>query len=281
MSLKALPAYLNERFPPVAYGVLVALFFGSATLVATVLGEGSSIHWAGAAVVFLVFFHLRVFDEHKDYEGDVQAYPDRVLSRGDITLTDLKVLGALAIAAELGLSLWIGERALIAWGVTLAFTLLMAKEFFIGRWLNRHLVVYAVSHNPVVAGLAVYSWACTDAAWSNAFIAYVGMVSLGSLAFEVGRKFRLPSEEIEGVESYTSALGRGAAMGFLWTILHLTAVALGVLLLLMGDIVWIAALPVLPALFLVKPTSPAKKVELGATLVLFLSMLISGIVAVV
>jgi 4-hydroxybenzoate polyprenyltransferase len=277
--MKALPAYLGERFPPIAYGILVALFFGSATLVGNVVGEGTSVHWAGAAVVFLVFFHLRVFDEHKDYESDVLAYPDRVLSRGDITLRDLKILGGLALVLEGVLSAWIGERALIAWGVTLVFTLLMAKEFFIGSWLNKHIVVYAISHNPVVACLAVYSWACTDAAWSNIFIAYVAMVSLGSLAFEVGRKFRLPSEEVEGVESYTSALGRGTSMGFLWTVVHLTAVSLGVLLLLMGDMVWIAVLPVLPALFLIQPASSAKKVELGATLVLFLSMLISGIVA--
>ena len=279
--MKHLWAYLQERFPPIAYGVLVALFFGSAVLVANALAGDPRVggHPAGAFVVFLVFFHLRVFDEHKDFDGDLKAYPDRVLSRGLITLKDLKILGALALLAELGLSAWIGPRALIAWALTLVFTLLMAKEFFVGAWLQKRLVLYAITHNPVVALLAVFCWACTEADWSWAFLAYVAMVSIGSLAFEVGRKFRLPSEEVPGVESYTSALGRPRAMGFLWTLFHLTAVSLGVLLLLMGDIVWIAALPVLPAIPLVLPASGAKKVELGATLVLFLAMLVSGIVA--
>ncbi len=279
MSPRHLIAYLQERFPPVAYGVLVALFFGSATLVSNAVGEGTSAHWAGALVVFLVFFHLRVFDGHKDYEGDLLAYPDRVLSKGLVTLRDLKILGVLAIGTELGLSVWIGSKALIVWALTLLFTLLMAREFFLGRWLRKHLVVYAVSHNPVVACLALFCWACTDADWSYTMAAYFAVVSLGSLVFEVGRKFRLPSEEVPGVESYTSVLGRGTAMAFLWTLIHLTAVSLGLLIMLMGDTVWIAALPVVPALFLVLPASPGKRVELGATLVLFLSMLISGIVA--
>ncbi|HJN73536.1 MAG TPA: hypothetical protein QGF58_06335 [Myxococcota bacterium] len=295
MALRSVPAYLNERFPPVAYSILVALFFGSAALVSHAVGGGEATSWAGGVVVLLVFFHLRVFDEHKDFDGDVVAYPDRVLSRGDVTLRDLRVLGAIAIAVELAICAWIGPRALIAWAATLVFTLLMLKEFFVGQWLSKHIVVYAITHNPVVAGLALLGWACTDAGWHPAYLAYVAMISLASLGFEVGRKFRLPAEEIEGVESYTSVLGRGRALLLLWASMVGGVVAFAVLLRFL-DGGWIARswplsgpwaidglgsvvvllVAISPAALLVHRESAAKKVEGASTLVLFLCMLLSG-----
>jgi len=295
MSLRNVPAYLNERFPPVAYTLLVALFFGSSVLVAHALGAGETTHWAGGVVVLLVFFHLRVFDEHKDFEDDVQAYPDRVLSRGDVTLKDLRVLGALAIAAELAICAWIGPRALIAWAATLIFTVLMLKEFFVSEWLSKRIVLYAITHNPVVAGLAMVGWACTDAAWHPAYLAYVAMISLASLGFEVGRKFRLPEEEVEGVDSYTSVLGRGKALLLLWAAMVGGVAGFAVLLRFL-DGGWIAQnwpmegvlsldgigsvlvlmLCIAPAALMVHKEAAAKKVEGASTLVLFLCMLLSG-----
>ena len=293
MALSKLPAYVVERFPPVAYGLLVALFFGSSALVAHALGGGEWTAWRGGLVVLAVFFHLRVFDEHKDYEGDVAAYPDRVLSRGDVTLRDLKIAGGVAIAVELLVSLSISGDATIAWAATFVFTLLMAKEFFVGDWLNKHLVLYAITHNPVVAGLAVVGWACTDAAWDPAYIAYIAMVSLGSLGFEVGRKFRLPDEEIEGVESYTSVLGRPKAFLLLWGSMVGAVASLAVLLRFldqgflarnwpdmlpldgMGSVM-VLLLAMAPAILMVHKGANAKRIETASTLVLLLCMLLSG-----
>lgn len=295
MAFRHVPAYLNERFPPVAYTLLVALFFGSSVLVAHAVGGGDVTHWAGGVVVLLVFFHLRVFDEHKDFDGDVVAYPDRVLSRGDVTLKDLRVLGAIAIAVELALCAWIGPKALIAWAATLLFTVLMLKEFFVGAWLEKRIVLYAITHNPVVAGLALVGWACTDAAWDGAYLAYVAMISLASLGFEVGRKFRLPEEEVEGVPSYTSVLGRVRALALLWAAMIGGVVSFAVLLRFLDE-GWIAQnwplsgifaldgvgsvlvllLCIAPAALMVHRGSAAKKVEGASTLVLFLCMLLSG-----
>jgi 4-hydroxybenzoate polyprenyltransferase len=278
--LNNLPAYLKERFPPAAYGVLVALFFSSSVLVAHGLGGGETTAWSGAAVVLLTFFHLRVFDEHKDAKEDARAYPERVLSRGLVTLAELRVLGGLAIVTQFGLAIWIGSWAVWAWVGTYLFTLLMAKEFFVPTLLKPRIVLYAITHNPVVAGLALFGWACTDAAWDHGFLAYVAMVSLGSLGFEIGRKFRLPDEEIEGVESYTSALGRFRAMALLGFVVVATVGALGATLWLLGAGPWtgLALLAAAPAA-LIRPAAKAKQVELGSTLVLLLGMLISGGVA--
>ena len=116
-------AYLQERFPPAPYTVLVVLFFGSASAVARGLAGSGATAWAGAAVVLLVFFHLRVFDEHKDALADAEAYPDRLLTQGVVTLPLLASLAAGAIFIEAALSFWIGLPALVAWGATFAFTL--------------------------------------------------------------------------------------------------------------------------------------------------------------
>ena len=66
----------------------------------------------GALTLLFFFFHLRVFDEHKDFEEDSRFHPHRVLQRGVITLADLRVLAALCIVAEIGLAAVAGWAAL-------------------------------------------------------------------------------------------------------------------------------------------------------------------------
>src|SRR4030095_10368253 len=103
-------AYLAERFPLLGYGVLIAAYYSSNQFLARTLTEpGRPMHYDattafGALTLLSFFFHLRVFDEHKDYAEDLVYYPRRVLQSGVVTLRDLKVLGALAIAVEIILS---------------------------------------------------------------------------------------------------------------------------------------------------------------------------------
>ncbi len=263
-------AYLQERFPPVPYTLLVVLFFGSGTAAAQALGGGGRTHWAGAAVVLLVFFHLRVFDEHKDAEADAQAYPDRLLTQGVVTLPLLASLGAGAIFLQAALSAWIGVPALVAWFAAFAFTLAMKAEFGLGDWLRDRMVLYAVSHNPITALLAVYMWATTGAAWDHRFLAYVGFATFGSLAFEVGRKVNLPGEEVPGVPSYTTVLGRGRALGLLAGC-YVAAAACVVVLLGTAPVALAGAVvPAVLGLAMLLPpgSAPAKRVEGGASLYL-------------
>ncbi len=205
-----LTAYLGERFPPGPYTVLVALFHGAASLAAVRLGGGDVRWWAGI-VVWLAFFHLRVFDEHKDYDKDLIAHPERLLSRGVVTLRMLKWWGGLAIVGESAIALAIGGHAFAWWAAMFAFTVAMRFEFGVGRWLNEHIVTYALTHNPAVGLLAMFSWASTGAKWHRDFGIFVLAVSLGSVALEIGRKTRLPAEELPTVPSYSSVHGRRLA----------------------------------------------------------------------
>jgi 4-hydroxybenzoate polyprenyltransferase len=219
---RRLSAYLAERFPLAGYGVLIAAYYSSNQFLARILTEpGRPMHYdlttvMGAVTLLCFFFHLRVFDEHKDYAEDVVHYPQRVLQSGLITLRDLKVLGGVAIAAELILSLWRGMPAFMAWLAAFLFSLLMLKEFFVGDWLKRHFLLYATSHLLVMPLLAlmIFSFATGRWPWEAPpwFGVYAWVGFFVTFNWEVSRKIRAPEDEIEGVETYTRVFGTyGAA----------------------------------------------------------------------
>lgn len=265
-----LRAYLAERFPLGPYAVLVALFFGAGSLLAVNLGGGEARWWAAPAVL-LAFFHLRVFDEHKDFAKDAVSHPERLLSRGVVTLPMLRRWGAVAVALQVAIAAACGLPALLAWAAMFAFTVAMRFEFGAPRLLNRDLLLYAVTHNPVVALLAVFVWATTGAAWDDRYLLFCVAVSLGSLAFEIGRKTRQPDEEVPGVDSYSSVYGRRMAGSMVYGCAT-AAVASGVLLTARISASWWPLLPMLAGLVAARALSadkqPAKRVELGGSVAL-------------
>ena len=273
--------YLLERFPPAAYTVLVGLFVWSGFSLA-----GAAEAWldAGlaAVVVWLVFFHLRIMDEHKDADADRESYPDRLLTRGVVTLPLLARLAAVAIVIEAAAAWALSERALWVWVACLMFTLAMRFEFGLGQWLRDRLLAYAISHNPVVALLSVFIWVAADGPVDRSLAGYAGAVSLGSLAFELGRKIHLQQSEVPGVDSYSSVYGRARAGWFVVAIRWCTSLT----------IMWVAwahqSTPVAGAallsaviatVILVNPRRSGNTVELTATVLLLLDFLLLGLLA--
>ncbi|HEX7182673.1 MAG TPA: UbiA family prenyltransferase [Thermoanaerobaculia bacterium] len=219
---RRLSAYLAERFPLLGHGILIAAYYSSNQFLARVLTEpGRPMHYdlsslLGAVTLFCFFFHLRVFDEHKDYAEDCVHYPQRVLQSGLITLRDLKVLGGIAIALEILLAAIRGPQALAGWILAFGFSLLMLKEFFVRDWLKRHFLLYATSHmllmpllSLMVFSFATGRWPWEAPAWYWVY-AWVGFFV--TFNWEVSRKIRAPEDEIEGVDTYTRVFGTyGAA----------------------------------------------------------------------
>ncbi|HEY7216022.1 MAG TPA: UbiA family prenyltransferase [Thermoanaerobaculia bacterium] len=215
-------AYFAERFPLLGYGVLIAAYYSSNQFLARTLTEpGRPMHYdattaMGAVTLLCFFFHLRVFDEHKDYAEDAVHYPHRVLQSGLITLEHLKALGEACLAIELFLTLWRGIPALTAWFAAFFFSLLMFKEFFVRDWLKRHFLLYATSHLLVMPLLAlmIFSFATGRWPWEAPlwFWIYAWVGFFVTFNWEVSRKIRAPEDEIEGVDSYTRVFGTyGAA----------------------------------------------------------------------
>ena len=77
----------------------------------------------------------------------------------------------------------------------------MRWEFGAATLLRSRPVLYALTHNPIVALLAVLSACSAEAPLTPRFGWYLGAVSLASLAFELGRKS----------ERYVAAVGLAGA----------------------------------------------------------------------
>lgn len=211
-------AYLHERFPLQANGVLIASYFTAnyflANSSALQRGEPLEISWrfpAGCIVLLFMFFHMRIIDEHKDFERDRVVHPDRVLSRGLITLKQLRSVGLFVVAVELVFSYLFGAPAFFMCVILLAFSWLIYKEFYVGEMLEEHLLANAFLHLMIMPAYSLYvftvvadtfPWDAPLAVLLYAWVSYgVG------LAYELARKTRAPADERPGLLTYSNVMG--------------------------------------------------------------------------
>ncbi|MEB3222043.1 MAG: AMP-binding protein [Candidatus Sericytochromatia bacterium] len=248
-------AYLAERFPLGKNVLGVVLMVGTDGLATLALLQapftGQVWQRLGVMVVLftLLFFHLRVFDEHKDWKVDRIAFPERVLSRGWVSLTQLRAAAWLAVVLELGIGA-ATSPAVLGWMLVLiGYTWLMLREFYVGEWLNRHMVLYGVSHMAIITlmSVAVYA-AVLDVGsasvfgldrtlggwlpgwfarlWHPGLLLFAGMNFCFIYSLEVARKIRVPEQERPQVDTYSRRLGLAGAL-----MLVIATQALGLVLL--------------------------------------------------
>ncbi len=194
-------AYLAERFPVPVTLMLSVATGAAATAVAS---SGTFVIDAGAlgaiALMFLLLFHLRVFDEHKDYEEDAATRPDRPVQRGLVTLRQLKIAGAVAIALELAIGGW-------WWLVPLGWSVLMLFEFFAPRWLERHYPIYAISHSAVTSAVVLALVLRAGGSLGRDAWVLAGLALASTFSIDVLRKTWAPIHEIDGVHSWSKQIG--------------------------------------------------------------------------
>ncbi|MNR81150.1 prenyltransferase [compost metagenome] len=225
---KRFKLYLDERFPLATHLVVViAFFFSSYFLAERLLRPGESLFGipviAGSVTVLFSLFFLRVLDEFKDYEKDLVGHPDRIVSRGIMPLSELKVVGIVVVGAMLALNALVGLHAVAACLVVIGFALLMYKEFFIGEWLSKHLVIYAVTHQLITPLICLYVYTLvafpTAGGWNALFWLQLAMGAGTGLGWEISRKIRFPEEEHDQVDTYSKNVGYEAASALAFTIL--------------------------------------------------------------
>lgn len=166
--------------------------------------------------VILFFVKLRFYDEIKDYELDKVINPTRPLPRGLLSTDNVKGAIEKVILIELLLFYGVNLPAFVAMSFTIAYSLLMYKEFFIGRYIRHHLTTYATSHTVVTLFLSISIFsAFSDRYFWNLDTEYYFFALTSWLIFnifELGRKIYQPCEEREGVESYSGVWGRPGAV---------------------------------------------------------------------
>lgn len=217
---KRILAWMDERFPFANALLFFILYLTSAAVARSALNENISISLFDAInclITWGLFLVIRVFDEHKDYDEDVLNHPQRILQSGLITLTHLKVLASISIAAQLAFSIYIDNytigSATISWLIMFSYLCLMGAEFFCGVWLEKRLALYAFTHM-LIMPLIVF-WLANIAAPSDDIrnvltpSLYVMMLLafVSGFCFEIARKTRGPEEERETVDSYSKIFG--------------------------------------------------------------------------
>ena len=222
--------YQKERFPVLAHGPLVLVFVLSVMLFSSLQADEipDLYRIAGAAISALIFFfQLRVADEHKDYEEDAKWRPHRAVPRGLVTLRELSrlAIAGAAIQFVIAMSIDIGLVPIL-FGVWL-YIGLMTVEFFVPKWLKQTPSIYLVSHMIVMPLIAFYisafDWLCACREMPAGLPWVMTLAFCCGLVLEIGRKIRVPKDERQGVETYSSLWGCGRSL-LIWLLAIVSSV---------------------------------------------------------
>lgn len=215
--LKKLLKYSAQRFPLPGVLLYAGSLYWMSYSFAGILHEASAYSVSdfimGFIVFFLVFLHLRIFDEHKDFEKDRIAYPERMLSKGEITLKDLRKILYPVLVIEGILSMVLGIRVFAAWIMIMVWTLLMLKEFFAPEFLNKRIGLYLISHQilvPIMMAFPLMQRRDPLQSSENELVVF-SIFSLGTMCltmtYEIARKTWSQEREKENADSYTREWG--------------------------------------------------------------------------
>ena len=247
----------------------------------------------GFFVIFLVLLHIRVFDEHKDYDKDVIAYPERILSKGIITLSDLRVLLYITVFLEIIVSLSFGPVQTIVWLMIMGWSLLMLFEFFVPEFLNRHMGLYLISHQMLLPIVLLFGFSMrydlNSIRWGDitTIVIFMAGTMFATVTYEIARKTWSKDREHEHADSYTKFWGIGKAVFINQVVAFLSGVCFSVIYALYDlHKVFNINIGILYILFLFtgviffrSPTNKnSKMLELGGTLFL-LGVFVNSIIA--
>lgn len=182
----------------------------------------------GYMIIWLVFLHMRLFDEVKDYEDDRKYNPDRPLARKLIGLEEFGLITLCCIILQFIIASVMRWPIFASYMMLLCFTLLMRMEFFVGKWMKSKLELYAITHtfSAFMISMMIHTIVCFSdfAAADNGFIIFALGNWLVFNVFEFGRKTFAKEEEQEGVDSYSKRLNPSGAVLLLATNLILAFV---------------------------------------------------------
>ena len=235
MKFRNLYKYLKQRFPIINM-VLFAILFLTVYSVAHFFNpiQTDNLHlldFLGIVACIFFFFRLRVFDEIKDYDMDLNNHPGRILQSGQITLKELKAIAVVGTFIEIAWSFSMGLPTLLAWLAAFSFSVLMRYEFFISSFLKKILLVYAISHMLIMPLIILWIWIAYSPAINSGYYLLALLSLLGGFSFELARKIHSADAEKATVDSYSKSMGLIASIAAVLGVLGVGIAVLSYLLL--------------------------------------------------
>ncbi|MFP5387234.1 MAG: hypothetical protein ACLGHN_14245 [Bacteriovoracia bacterium] len=209
--IKRIAIYLNEMFPLSAIigSIITAIAIQLTYLRLYDVRPSTYLPLVVPAIVLTcVSLLIRIMDEFKDYQDDLTNFPGRPLPSGRVKKNDLFALGIFCVLAIIFLSLT--SKTLLIWAlITLGFTFLMLKWFFIEDIMRKSLPLAFVTHHPIVLFNFIYLLlACMQLSptvgWEMGW--YILPVCLIFTNWEIVRKIRAPEQET-GYTTYSKIMG--------------------------------------------------------------------------
>ena len=242
-------AWMDERFPFKNALLFFILYLTSAVVARSAFDsaiEVSLLDVVACVVTWSLFLVIRIFDEHKDYALDVINHPQRVLQSGLITLKHLKMLGVVAVIAQLLFSIYSDGFAFggatISYLIMFTYLCLMGAEFFCGEWLEKRLTIYAFSHM-LIMPLIVYwlaNLAVPNVVLNESLMVMMLLAFISGFCFEITRKTKGIEEERDTVDSYSKIFGTKGSAYIVMLLVSMMLLAQGALLFVLdvSYIVW-------------------------------------------
>ena len=243
-NIKNFKIYLNERFPLGKNSFFVLIFTLSGYIYTSLLYNSKIMYLftngvkigifqykiiALFIIVFMFFFQLRITDEFKDYEEDLKYRAYRPVQRGIISLKTLGKTGIVTVIIQIMLAHVIDPEIIYFMIFVWIYMFLMAKEFFIKKWLTKRILIYALSHVVIMVFITLVIVEATQyIVPKNIFDVFIlqryrhnidfaliplfVLNYLNGIVLEIGRKTRKADEEEHGVQTYSKLWGRKKAV---------------------------------------------------------------------
>lgn len=256
--IKRIAIYLNEMFPLSSFigSILTAVAIQLTYLRLYNLRADSFLPLILPGLVLtFVSLLIRIMDEFKDYQDDLLNFPMRPLPSGRVTKKDLLALGLFCVFMIIFLSLT--SMTLLVWAlITLFFTFLMLKWFFIETIMRKNLPLAFITHHPIVLFNFIYLLLASKE--FNPGVSLSEAVFILPICFiftnwEVVRKIRAPEQET-AYTTYSKIMGPRSAMlvGLLLQFIFTTAVF--TILTKLGSPNWLRILFILCSVVLIAPS---------------------------
>ena len=243
-NIKNFKIYLNERFPLGKNSFFVLIFTLSGYIYTSLLYNSKIMYLftngvkigifqykiiALFIIIFMFFFQLRITDEFKDYEEDLKYRAYRPVQRGIISLKTLGKIGIATVIIQIMLAHVIDPEIIYFMIFVWIYMFLMAKEFFIKKWLTKRILIYALSHVVIMVFITLVIVEATQyIVPKNIFDVFIlqryrhnidfaliplfTLNYLNGIVLEIGRKTRRADEEEHGVQTYSKLWGRKKAV---------------------------------------------------------------------